>query len=333
MKKTLAIFAAVLFAVAFAAADVVQVKTANYSIDVTDNGTTILMNSTSARIFYLPSLEASSIGFSVTLVKVNSGNVTVQAPGADYIANSGVGQYVRNTTAGETYASVTLVLGSLNHWYVRAASGTWATDTSGLSYALTGTPTYTSVTVSGGTASTALTLNASKAITSSSTTDTELGYVHNVTSAIQTQIDAKAPAASPSFTGTVTLPTSLTGYVKASSGTVSAGSIADADLPSTIKGASIYNASNAALAADGVLTTTIPAGVVGIVMIKEATALNQYFLMTPTAVGGALMTNAAYTATKDNSSTINVYVDSGVVKVQNKTAGAINVKIGLVGFN
>jgi hypothetical protein len=37
-------------------------------------------------------------------------------------------------------------------------------------------------------------------------TATELNYVDGVTSAIQTQIDAKAPSASPTFTGTVTLP-------------------------------------------------------------------------------------------------------------------------------
>ena len=35
---------------------------------------------------------------------------------------------------------------------------------------------------------------------------TELNYVDGVTSAIQTQIDTKAPSASPTFTGTVTLP-------------------------------------------------------------------------------------------------------------------------------
>ena len=38
-------------------------------------------------------------------------------------------------------------------------------------------------------------------------THTELNYVDGVTSAIQTQIDAKAPSASPTFTGTVVLPT------------------------------------------------------------------------------------------------------------------------------
>ena len=36
--------------------------------------------------------------------------------------------------------------------------------------------------------------------------DTEIGYLDGVTSAIQTQMDAKAPLASPTFTGTVTLP-------------------------------------------------------------------------------------------------------------------------------
>jgi hypothetical protein len=41
----------------------------------------------------------------------------------------------------------------------------------------------------------------------SSVTPTELGYVSGVTSAIQTQISAKAPIASPTFTGIVTVPT------------------------------------------------------------------------------------------------------------------------------
>lgn len=52
-------------------------------------------------------------------------------------------------------------------------------------------------------------------------TATELGYVDGVTSAIQTQLNAKAPTASPTFTGTVTLPTGLTGVLRADSGVVS----------------------------------------------------------------------------------------------------------------
>lgn len=42
------------------------------------------------------------------------------------------------------------------------------------------------------------------------TSGTELNFVDGVTSAIQTQLDAKAPLASPTFTGTVTLPTPFT---------------------------------------------------------------------------------------------------------------------------
>ncbi len=65
---------------------------------------------------------------------------------------------------------------------------------------------FTSVTVSGLTASTALTADASKVLASSSTTSTELSYVHGVTSAIQTQLNTKAPTASPIFTASFTLP-------------------------------------------------------------------------------------------------------------------------------
>lgn len=59
-------------------------------------------------------------------------------------------------------------------------------------------------------------------ITDVTASATELNYVDGVTSAIQTQLDAKAPLASPTFTGTVTLPTGLTGIAKLASGVVSA---------------------------------------------------------------------------------------------------------------
>lgn len=43
-------------------------------------------------------------------------------------------------------------------------------------------------------------------VSASSVTSTEAGYLSGVTSAIQTQINTKAPSASPTFTGTVTTP-------------------------------------------------------------------------------------------------------------------------------
>ena len=52
-------------------------------------------------------------------------------------------------------------------------------------------------------------------------TDTEIGYLDGVTSAIQTQIDTKAPLASPTFTGTVTIPSgaSISGFAPLASPT------------------------------------------------------------------------------------------------------------------
>ena len=57
------------------------------------------------------------------------------------------------------------------------------------------------------TASRALVSNVSGKVAVSAVTSTELGYLDGVTSAIQTQIDAKSPIASPEFTGDVGLAT------------------------------------------------------------------------------------------------------------------------------
>lgn len=70
------------------------------------------------------------------------------------------------------------------------------------------------------TASRALVSDASGFIVPATTTDTEIGYVNGVTSAIQTQLNTKAPAASPTFTGTVTTPLSTAGPVLTSAGGV-----------------------------------------------------------------------------------------------------------------
>lgn len=78
-------------------------------------------------------------------------------------------------------------------------------------YAGVTSPTFgTSITGSYLTASEMLVTDASKNIVSAPVATypslTELAYVKGVTSAIQTQIGTKAPSASPTFTGTVTLP-------------------------------------------------------------------------------------------------------------------------------
>jgi hypothetical protein len=73
-------------------------------------------------------------------------------------------------------------------------------------------------------------------ITVGDVSNTEFGYLHGVTSAIQTQIDAKAPLASPTFTGTVILPNSTV------TNDMLAGSIANNKLSNssvTINGSSV----------------------------------------------------------------------------------------------
>ena len=55
-------------------------------------------------------------------------------------------------------------------------------------------------------------------ITVGDVSNTEFSYLNGVTSAIQTQLNAKAPIASPTFTGTVVLPLTTGGYVTTTSG-------------------------------------------------------------------------------------------------------------------
>jgi UDP-3-O-acyl-N-acetylglucosamine deacetylase len=66
------------------------------------------------------------------------------------------------------------------------------------------TSTAAELNILDGVTATAAELNTLDGITA---TVTELNYTDGVTSAIQTQIDAKAPIASPTFTGTVNIPT------------------------------------------------------------------------------------------------------------------------------
>ncbi len=67
-------------------------------------------------------------------------------------------------------------------------------------------PTFSGTITTPLTASRALATGASSELAVSATTSTELGYVNGVTSAIQTQINLKAPLASPTFSGTITTP-------------------------------------------------------------------------------------------------------------------------------
>ena len=86
---------------------------------------------------------------------------------------------------------------------------------------------------------------------------TELNYVDGVTSAIQTQIDAKAPLASPTFTGTVTLPSGTV-----TSAMIADGTIVNADISSSadIADSKLATISTAGKVSNSATTATATAG-------------------------------------------------------------------------
>jgi DNA-binding transcriptional regulator YdaS (Cro superfamily) len=96
--------------------------------------------------------------------------------------------------------------------YYRSAAGTWTPVTIGGNMTFSGGTLNSSGGGGGGTWG---------SITGTLSDQTDLN----------TALGLKAPLASPSFSGTVTLPTGLTGIVRATSGVVSAAALAEADLP------------------------------------------------------------------------------------------------------
>lgn len=126
-------------------------------------------------------------------------------------------------------------------------------------------------------------------------TVTELNYTDGVTSPIQTQLDAKAPLASPTFTGTVTLPTGLSGLAKLTSGVVSAATAntdyATPNQDTTGKSAKT-DALNSATTVVNVASATAPS--TG--QVLTATDATHATWQTPSGGGGSGMTWTVVTA-------------------------------------
>jgi hypothetical protein len=89
----------------------------------------------------------------------------------------------------------------------------------------------------------------------SGVSNTEIGYLDGVTSAIQTQIDTKAPIASPTFTGTVTLPTSTV-----TSTMITDGTIVNADINASAAIAYSKLSLNSSITSADIVDGTIVAG-------------------------------------------------------------------------
>jgi hypothetical protein len=94
-------------------------------------------------------------------------------------------------------------------------------------------------------------------LTSTTVTATELNYVHGVTSAIQTQLDAKAPTANASFTGTFSAPSGTI-----TSDMIANGTIVDGDISSSaaIADTKLGTISTAGKVSNSATTATSSAG-------------------------------------------------------------------------
>lgn len=97
-------------------------------------------------------------------------------------------------------------------------------------------------------------------------THTELNYVDGVTAAIQTQLDAKAPTASPTFTGTPAAPTAIAGTGTTQIATTAFVQAAVASVNALTGIAASYNSAASFSVADGQIVAATNAGAVAVDM-------------------------------------------------------------------
>lgn len=190
--------------------DVTGVLTSNAIIEIPDNFSQMFV------------VDNETTG-AYTLTVKHSASAAQTIPQGEKVLLYTTGSVIETvTTTGSGTGTVT----SVSVVTANGVSGSVATSTTTPAITLTlGAITPSSVQVSGLTASELTATDASKNLVSLAVATypslTELSYVKGVTSAIQTQLGTKAPTASPTFTGTVTLPVGLTGVIRADTGVVS----------------------------------------------------------------------------------------------------------------
>jgi hypothetical protein len=92
-----------------------------------DIGKTVIVNSSSDRTIYLPSVDSSHIGARFVVWKLGSGKVTIDAADSDTIMDSSAGGTIYNSSSTETWACLILRLESASQWGIQGGVGTWTT--------------------------------------------------------------------------------------------------------------------------------------------------------------------------------------------------------------
>lgn len=154
----------------------------------------------------------------LTNISVNNDKFTVDATNGNTVTLGTItwsGGSSANANAAYTHISST----GADHSYINQSVTT------------TASPTFAGITVTGLTASRALITDASSNLVVSTVTSTELGYVSGVTSAIQTQLNGKAPTNHASTATTYGVgDTTNYGHVKISDGIVSTSGVISIDV-------------------------------------------------------------------------------------------------------
>jgi len=213
-------------------------------------------------------------GLSVTTGKIADGAVTTAKLGDDSVTSAKI---VAGTIVNSDINSAAAI-----DWTKLAVSSTVSSTELGY--------------VDGVTSSIQTQLNGKQA-TVANVSDVEIGYLDGVTSSIQTQLDAKAPLASPTFTGTVTLPSGTVTSTMILDGTIVDGDISSsaAIATSKISGLDTALTAKAPLASPTFTgTVTIPAGAS---ISGFAPLASPALTGTPTAPTAAATTNTTQVAT------------------------------------
>ncbi|MDD2805807.1 MAG: hypothetical protein PHV33_09640 [Elusimicrobiales bacterium] len=103
----------------------VEAADAGFTVTAADFGKTFTVNSATPQTITLPAISAENIGAEITVVKLGTGGVIIQAYTFDAISDSTVGGTLANASVAETYATITLRIASLDKWVVIGSTGTW----------------------------------------------------------------------------------------------------------------------------------------------------------------------------------------------------------------
>ncbi len=171
--------------------------------------TVLVTTSATSSAFKIPfaNTTTSSTGY-YGLLQDDAATFTYNPSTNTVTAGTFSGNLSGNATTATTATSATTITGltatvtELN--YVDGVTSSIQPQINAKQDTITGAAT--TITSANLTASRALASDASGKVAVSTVTSTELGYLSGVTSAIQTQLTAKANTASPTFTGTVGLP-------------------------------------------------------------------------------------------------------------------------------